>query len=758
MATKQFGKLKLHWSKRGLAYKWGDGEIHRLSFERQNADAGDHQQADGYDPNDPNGPEYRDYGRGYDQSGPYPGQDSYEPEGYDPGEGAPAGRYDVLYRSDWLMWLLLVVLPPLGIWILWKRERLEPRPRMIVSGVAVVWFIVLLVWIFSGLFGHGADQTVGVGSIQAPESIVVGATPTPSPTSVLTGELPAGTVNDGSATGETPAPAAQYTPRPGGSSNGSSDSGTNVGADTGDTGDTGDGSTAADDPDATYVWASNSDSYYHKTKDCTNITGTPTKVSVDIALSRGQSACPVCYGIKSSGTTYYASSGGKYYHKDKTCSKMKNAQAITLAQAQKKGLKACPVCVGAYYATKGGKYYHTKSNCTGMKNAQRVTKAQAEKAGLKPCPICVKKTSASKKSTTAVKAYYSTSVGKYYHVNPTCSGMKNAQKITLATARKRGQKPCPVCIGSKAATSTTIYYATTAGKYYHTKANCSGMKNARKITLATAKAKGKLPCPVCVKASSTTYVYATTAGKYYHSNSTCSGMKDARKVTLAVAKKAGKTACPICIKKNASTIYYYSTVGGKYYHAKSNCSGMKNATKVTLATAKKRGQKPCPICLSKQAQAATETKTYVYATNGGKYYHAKANCSGMKNARKVTLAAAKASGKTACPVCMKSKTSTSNATFVYSTLSGKYYHKKGCNTSDAEGAKKVALVTARAHGKTACPVCFKSETVYVYVTPAGLKYHSKVNCSGIHNTMKITLKTAIARKYIRCTVCDAPKP
>ena len=259
--------------------------------------------------------------------------------------------------------------------------------------------------------------------------------------------------------------------------------------------------------------------------------------------------------------------GGRYYHKLKDCSDMKDAQAVTKSQAVKAGKKPCPVCIGSYYATKGGKYYHTKSNCSKMQGAQLITKAAAVKAGKLPCPVCVKKTSSKSGASTKAKTYYSTAAGKYYHVNPTCSGMKNARKVTLATAKKRGQKPCPVCIGSGASSSgSAVYYATTAGKYYHTKANCSGMKNARKITLATAKAKGKKPCPVCVK-SSTSYVYATAAGRYYHSIPTCSGMKNAQKVTLAAAKKAGKTACPICMKKSA-TATYYSTVGGKYYHAK----------------------------------------------------------------------------------------------------------------------------------------------------------------------------------------------
>ncbi len=741
MATKQFGKLKLHWSKSGIAYKWGDGEIHRLNFGNQDDGQGGQRHQGGYEPD---GPEYGSYGRGYDQGEPYSPQGGYDQGGYYPEEDAPASRYDVLYRSDWLTWLLLVVLPPLGIWLLWRRERLEPKARMIVSGVSAVWFIVLIVWLFSAMFGRGADQTVGVGNIQVPDTIVIGATATPAPANVETGDLNAG--------GATLAPAALVTPRPGG---GTVNNGTDIIDNSGENTDTLDTGDEAEDADTTYVWASNTDSYYHKINTCEKITGTPSKISLDVARNHGQSACPVCYGAQNNAANYYISKGGKYYHKDKNCSGMKNAQATTVAAAVKKGYKPCPVCVGTYFATKTGKYYHTDSNCSGMKSAQRVTKAAAVKAGKLPCPKCVKKTSS--KSTTKATAYYSTALGKYYHANPTCSGMKNAQKITLATAKKRGQKPCPVCLAKKATASSTVYYATTAGKYYHSKANCSGMKNARKITLATAKAKGKQPCPVCVKAAKTTYVYATSAGKYYHSKSNCSGMKDARKVTLATAKKAGKTACPICMK-STSTTYYYSTVGGKYYHAKQTCSGMKNATKVTLATALKRKQTPCPVCLTKKAQAAAEAKSYVYATTAGKYYHAKSNCSGMKNARKVTLAAAKSAGKTACPVCMKAKTAASNGTYVYSTLKGKYYHKKGCNTQDAEGAKKVALTTAKKYGKAACPVCFKSRVTYVYVTPAGLKYHSKVNCGGIHNTVKITLKTALARKYTRCTVCDAPKP
>ena len=36
MATHKLGKLKFNLSRQGLAYKWGDGEVHRLGFGRKN--------------------------------------------------------------------------------------------------------------------------------------------------------------------------------------------------------------------------------------------------------------------------------------------------------------------------------------------------------------------------------------------------------------------------------------------------------------------------------------------------------------------------------------------------------------------------------------------------------------------------------------------------------------------------------------------------------------------------------------------------
>ena len=134
MATKQFGKLKLHLSKRGFAFKWGDGEIRRFAFGHSNGGA----PQDAYDAAYAQGGEgYADAGRGgyyspedtgarygsdgaYDSNG-YPASGDY----YDAEEQDYSGVYGFLYRTEWLMWALLIILPPLGIWILWKRERFD---------------------------------------------------------------------------------------------------------------------------------------------------------------------------------------------------------------------------------------------------------------------------------------------------------------------------------------------------------------------------------------------------------------------------------------------------------------------------------------------------------------------------------------------------------------------------------------------------------------------------------------------------------
>ena len=119
---------------------------------------------------------------------------------------------------------------------------------------------------------------------------------------------------------------------------------------------------------------------------------------------------------------------------------MKNAKAVTLAEAMVLGKKRCPTCLpqtqsgggsnqttGQYYvyATPTGTYYHTKSNCGGMKDAVQVTLRSMVEAGRPACPTCC---------SGAEMSVYVSKGGTYYHSYATCSNMTAAVEGTLAQA------------------------------------------------------------------------------------------------------------------------------------------------------------------------------------------------------------------------------------------------------------------------------------------------------------------------------------
>ncbi|MDO4740389.1 MAG: hypothetical protein Q4A66_06950, partial [Eubacteriales bacterium] len=236
MATKQIGKLKYNISKRGIAYKWGDGEIHRIAFQQPRKEPEDNYEAEqGYEPYDDgyDRPYDDGYQEGYDQDG-------YYEEGYDE-QPYPAG---FLFENDWVMWLALVVLPPLGIYILWKKQQFETHIRTGISAASAAWFILLLVLLFSGVFS-GTDD---IKHNQSDNIVQTTSTPAPTmrPTTAPT-------------TAPTPTPAP--TTRP--------DEGVTTGGTTTDT--TGIGT--ANDP---LVYADSLGQYYHKQSVCgTMSNGTP---------------------------------------------------------------------------------------------------------------------------------------------------------------------------------------------------------------------------------------------------------------------------------------------------------------------------------------------------------------------------------------------------------------------------------------------------------------------------------------------------
>ncbi len=785
MATRQIGPLKFNISRRGIAYKWRDGEIHRFAFQQPEAANDDAYEADQ--------PYDEGYDQGYDDGYQEGYADEYADENYEE-EYMPAGLMGYFYQKEWLVWIALVVLPPLGIYVLWKKQQYELPTRAGISAASLVWCILLLVLLFSGIFGGSGDpKTNQADNITQVTNAPTSAIPTMKATTAPT---------------MAPTPKPSPTPQAG---SGITSSGQNT--------VTGNGS---ENPTEETVYFTPNGQYYHKQSVCGVMTeGTASTLSY--AQSLGKTSCPDCYGMGgTTGTgelgsvvtadTFYATSGGTWFHKEADSCGMKDSSPISRADAEARGQTACPKCLGVY-SRDGGSWYHSTPNCaSGLKNAEIVSLETAKYRKQTECPYCMG-------NTDDTNVYWHTRGGDHYHLDKTCTGMKNATQCTLAVAVKAGQTACPTCIGT--ANKGTAYYCTDNGTWYHTDKNCDGMKNAKQVTKAAAENNGKKPCPTCVGkvtssftnkvwftkdgqwyhieddcqgmtnavqgtidqakkydktacpeciGSTSAKVYGRKDGKHYHVVSDCSGMTGASQITVKTAQKAGLTACPTCIgggSTNANTGYtstgekveVYCTVDGEHYHSYPTCSGMKNAGGTTIARATKGGKTPCPECIkttasengAKPGYTSWGEKIEVYCTEGGTYYHANATCTDMKNAGGTTIARATKGGKVPCPTCIGT-TSSGNSKTVYATKYGTYYHLKD-NCSGMAGANEYTVASASAAGKRACPKCIGATDSKVYLTKAGDYYHVKSNCGGMTNPSFVSLKDAIALGKDYCPDC-----
>ena len=870
MAMHKLGKLKFKVSGDGLAFRFGEGDIRRLSFGRKkNAEEGEDYNQDAFEDVEGYDSEGYDYEEGADQGGyaddyaddyndgysrrdydeDYDDQyddyqdsayeddyadeyaddddyydddyaddyddgyaddyddeyaDGYGDDGYyDEGEyddryldedagdygEAPYGEESAFMRyvdeNDWVTFLLLFVLPPLGIYLLWRRMRFERPIRLAVSAASAVWFVIMVILLISLLLKGGGDVTKPSNNLimKSPEPTAVVAETTKDP---LDGLIPA-------ATQDALAPDATATPIPGLNADGSES-----GKATGNT-----------------VYMPATGLYYHNNDSCSGI-GSGVKVSkvtMDVAENKKMAPCPECY----EGQEYcYATVNGKYYHKKNGCSGMQGATKITVASAKAYGKTACPACVSGkvntlsnsglkfatsstndqsgitVYATENGKYFHTKKNCSGMSGASSGSLLKAMLVGKTACPEC---------AASAGQMVYATKGGTYYHTKKNCSGMENAYQITLAEALIVGKEKCSVCMKANASgdmtaesitgEGTVYVYGTKGGKYYHTKSNCSGMTGASKYTLKSMLVSGRAACPECASYAKNV-VYATAGGKYYHSYKTCSGIKNATAGTLAQALAYGYKKCPDCwsgttpvkqtsTKNDASSdssntssggivgekskcgTYVYAVKNGSRYHTKASCSGMTNASKIALETAVEYKLKPCTTC-------ASYADNTVYSTKNGTYFHATEDCSDMKNAVKRTMEDAILMGQKACPTCVENYQSqnssntgatnlVSSGTYkagtsgikVYATAEGKYFHTKaGCGGQ--KNASYITVETALNYGKTGCPTCASSANTAVYAVKGGKYYHYSKACAGT-GAAKGTRAEALSYGFDPCPYC-----
>ncbi len=500
-----------------------------------------------------------------------------------------------------------------------------------------------------------------------------------------------------------------------------------------------------------------------------SVTDAPTASPSPTLHAGGATATPAAGSQDNNPTTYvWTTNANPYYHTVENCDGLQNANRMTLETAVSQNKTACPICAGGtnnyadnttptqFYATTRGTWYHVDPVCQGMTGASIVTESNAIAAGKTACPVCI--------------GYYGTPGGKWYHVVSNCQGMTNAITQTKADWEKAGKTECPVCMNKTAngvqntsAPTETQVYCTGGGENFHVLSDCRGMKNASQMGISKAVSMGKTACKYCMLPAKVS-VFATQNGTYYHTLATCQGMKGAQYVTAKQAISAGKRPCTKCNAGRlfasstsvtngntaaatqlsngtaASTLtgktttdtatYVYATKNGTYYHTKSNCSGMKNAARVTYADAIKAGKKPCPTCIS-------ISSVNVFATSKGKYFHTKANCSGMTGALSVSISKALSAGKTACPTCAKALG----------------------NLAGSKNAAAAATATsAAAANASATPAPAAASNSIVYIKSGEKYYHRAAKCSGqsFSGGINVTLEYALEKGYKSCPSCNPP--
>ena len=370
---------------------------------------------------------------------------------------------DYVMVNDWVTWVLLLVLPPVGIWLLWRRGMLNQNGRLLFSLLSGIWLVGALVLLFARPVSPDEAEVMPQNIGRQPlEDTAAEPTPTPLP--------------------------------------------------------------EVADADAVYILAEGA--FYHRLSDCQLIgKQSPARVARSTAQEAGLMSCPYCaggtYGVPDtlymsvdtadlSNQQVYCSSADETFHIDLDCPARVGSQhhLVGLKEALLMNKTACQSCCAVaarkFYCTADGTYYHVEDDCSGMRNARQVTYAEARVLGKVRCPKCiggtpeVNATPASANGSEDTTYYvYATKNGKYYHIEEHCSGMQNAQRVKLSDMLSSGRAACPTCC---TAVEMTVY-AGYNNPYYHSTPTCSGLTDPITGTLVQALAAGLTRCPICWLAS-----------------------------------------------------------------------------------------------------------------------------------------------------------------------------------------------------------------------------------------------------------------
>jgi len=538
------------------------------------------------------------------------------------------------------------------------------------------------------------------------------------------------------------------------------------------------------------------DAYHHPDKTCffyLASSSTSLDVSLTEALLRGKLPCEECVlnREETEEVLYYYTPEDWFCHSDTAC--LNEGDSIALLASEKEliamGKRACEACMEpfSYYYTAEGAYYHAVSDCAhaDLLLNEKLPEDQLIALGKRNCPWCL-----------GWYDYYYSAKDPCYHKTSGCEKFigpeASIRPLSEVSLLEMGKIPCEACFGESApALSENQVYSTPNGVYYHFSPYCTGMKNAESITIAAALERNQKPCPAC-RTYRTCWIGEDS--NLFHMSETCSRLSSAQ-IQLFSALPDEYQPCGLCVR--------FLDLNSNQYHRFARCTefgGEDKANAYILCSTDLPallGSTPCELCASSSASAPTATPdpapanapdfterdlliseafsdTTVFAWDSdAPVYHAVYNCSGYEYLHQMDLTDAAAKNLTPCPECMNTEDT------VWYAQDGEYYHSYlHYAYLDLPDVIECAPIDALAAGKRPCGNCMLTETAkadatlgsvpplwstgngeiyfYDYTDGHSMYFHTASSCEAhpMRAPVAISLETAARFELHPCPECS----
>ena len=273
---------------------------------------------------------------------------------------------------------------------------------------------------------------------------------------------------------------------------------------------------------------------------------------------------------------YFFRDGGKWYHLNRTCQSMKDADHGPLDEARQNGRTACPVCI-----------------------------APVESTPSEPASEPVKSTPAEPVNSTPSEPkldngayYYAFDDSEHYHYNKVCQGVEYNLAGPLYLARANERTACPVCVPSFGAGENHAYYMTDEGAFFHRDENCMGMRNAVTVNARKIISEHRPACPYCVPLAGDR-LYWDKERIFLHADQACAWGNEDIHETIGLYDAAhlpDAEFCPDCAAHLDDRVLLSSN---GYFHRDFECShtyGSNQSMHTSYLEALAYMYSPCPAC------------------------------------------------------------------------------------------------------------------------------------------------------------------